>query len=103
MRLYGVSSLGSPGKQLSGEKNRAHTGKLCFLSVVDILFFFFNLFIYLFIFGCVGSSFLCEGSLWLWRAGATLHRGRGPLTVAASLVVEHRLQTRRLSSCGSRA
>ena len=26
----------------------------------------------------------------------------GPLTVAASLVVEHRLQTRRLSSCGSR-
>ena len=28
---------------------------------------------------------------------------RGPLTVTASLVVEHRLQTRRLSSCGSRA
>ena len=28
---------------------------------------------------------------------------RGPLTVAASLVVEHRLQTRRLSNCGSRA
>ena len=27
----------------------------------------------------------------------------GPLTVVASLVVEHRLQTRRLSSCGSRA
>ena len=27
----------------------------------------------------------------------------GPLTIAASLVVEHRLQTRRLSSCGSRA
>ena len=26
-----------------------------------------------------------------------------PLTVAASLVVEHRLQTRRLSNCGSRA
>ena len=28
---------------------------------------------------------------------------RGPLTIAASLVAEHRLQTRRLSSCGSRA
>ena len=28
---------------------------------------------------------------------------RGPLTVAASLVVEHGLQTRRLSNCGSRA
>ena len=28
---------------------------------------------------------------------------RGPLTIAASLVAEHRLQTRRLSNCGSRA
>ena len=27
---------------------------------------------------------------------------RGPLTVTASLVAEHRLQTHRLSSCGSR-
>ena len=26
---------------------------------------------------------------------------RGPLTIAASLVAEHRLQARRLSSCGS--
>ena len=25
---------------------------------------------------------------------------RGPLTIAASLVAEHRLQTHRLSSCG---
>ena len=28
---------------------------------------------------------------------------RGPLTVVASLVAEHRLQTRWLSNCGSRA
>ena len=28
---------------------------------------------------------------------------RGPLTIAASLVAEHRLQTRRLSSCGAQA
>ena len=28
---------------------------------------------------------------------------RGPLSITASLVAEHRLQTRRLSSCGSRA
>ena len=27
----------------------------------------------------------------------------GPLTITASLVVEHRLQVRRLSSCGSQA
>ena len=28
---------------------------------------------------------------------------RGPLTIAGSLVAEHRLQMRRLSNCGSRA
>ena len=28
---------------------------------------------------------------------------RGPLTIMASLVAEHRLQMRRLSNCGSRA
>ena len=28
---------------------------------------------------------------------------RGPLTIAASLVAQHRLQTRRLSDCGPRA
>ena len=28
---------------------------------------------------------------------------RGPLTIAASPVAEHRLQTHRLSNCGSRA
>ena len=33
--------------------------------------------------------------------GPLLIAVRGPLTVAASPVVEHRLQTRRLSTCGS--
>ena len=37
-------------------------------------FFFYFLFI-MFIFGCAGSSFLCEGFLQLRRVGATLHRG----------------------------
>ena len=36
----------------------------------NVLFFFFNIFI----FSCVGSSFLCEGFLYLWQVGATLHR-----------------------------
>ena len=35
-------------------------------------FFFLK---YLFIYGCVGSSFLCEGFLQLRQAGSTLHRG----------------------------
>ena len=34
--------------------------------------FLMNLFIYLFVFGCVGSSLLCVGFLELRRAGATL-------------------------------
>ena len=37
------------------------------------------------------------------KRGPLLIAVRGPLTVAASLVAEHRLQTRRLSNCGSRA
>ena len=35
--------------------------------------------------------------------GPLLIAVRGPLTIVASLPAEHRLQTRRLSSCGSRA
>ena len=35
--------------------------------------------------------------------GPFLIAARRPLTIAASLVVGHRLQTRRLSNCGSRA
>ena len=37
------------------------------------------------------------------RVGPLFIVVHGPLTIAASLVVEHRLQTCRLSSCGSRA
>ena len=37
------------------------------------------------------------------KRGPLLIAVRGPLTIAGSLVAEHRLQTRRLSSCGSRA
>ena len=47
--------------------------------------------IYLFIYGCVGSSFLCEGPLQLRQAGATPHRGaRAP-------------HHRGLSRCGAQA
>ena len=51
---------------------QAKSGRLILYSykvrTVFFCFFFFN-------FGCVGSSFLCEGFLQLRRAGATLHRG----------------------------
>ena len=37
------------------------------------------------------------------KRGPLLIAVRGPLTITASLVAEHRLQMRRLSGCGSRA
>ena len=91
------------------------------------LIFFFNKFIYLriyvFIFGCVGSSLLRVGFLLLRRAGATLRCGAWAshcngfsycrawaLGVRASVVVARGLSScgsraleRRLSSCGARA
>ena len=68
---------------------------IVFLALGFSFFFFFfltpHLFIYLFYFGCVGSSFLCEGLLQLLQAGATLHR-----SVRAS-------RYRGLSCCGAQA
>ena len=37
------------------------------------------------------------------KSGPLFIAVRGPPTIAASLVAEHKLQTRRLSNCGSRA
>ena len=37
------------------------------------------------------------------KRGPLLIAVRGPLTIAASLAAEHRLQTHRLSNCGSQA
>ena len=47
----------------------------CFMDVLFLLFLI-NLFIlFIFIFGCVGSSLLHAGFLWLRRAGATIRCG----------------------------
>ena len=51
-----------------------HDALTSYVLLIFFLIFFFFLFS-LFIYGCVGSSFLCEGFLSLWQAGATLHRG----------------------------
>ena len=66
------------------------------------LFFFFNLFIYLFL-AVLGLRFCARAFSSCGKRGPLFIAVRGPLSVAASLVAEHRLQTRRLSSCGSRA
>ena len=70
-----------------------------------VFFFFIVLFIYLFILFLVALSLrFCAwafSSCSKWRP--LFIAVRGPLAIAASLVAEHRLQTRRLSSCGSQA
>ena len=83
--------------------------------VLGFFFFFFNfiatLFIYFFIFGCAGSSVRARalssygkwGPLLIAVQGPLPIAVRGPPTIAAPPVAGHRLQTRRLSSCGPRA
>ena len=67
---------------------------------VEFFFIFILLFIYLFLavlgLCCCGQAFSSCG-----ERGPLFIAVRGPLTVVASLVAEHRLQTRRLSSCRS--
>ena len=51
----------------------------------------------------LGLRFCARASSSCGKRGPLLIAVRGTFTVAASLVAEHRLQTRRLSNCGSRA
>ena len=62
-------------KTIQTYQNLLRILKLDILYISLLILFFFNKFIYLFIFGCVGSSFLCKGFLQLRQVGATLHRG----------------------------
>ena len=63
--------------------------------------FFLN-FIYLFL-AVLGLRFCARAFSSCGEQGPLFIAVRGALTIAASLVAEHRLQTRRLSNCGSRA
>ena len=51
----------------------------------------------------LGPRFCARAFSSCGKRGPLLIAVRGPLAIAASPVAEHRLQTRRLSSCGSRA
>ena len=62
---------------------------------------FIYLFIYLFIFSCVGSSFRVRAFSSCGKRGPLFSAVRGPLTITAPPIAGHRLQMRRLSSCGS--
>ena len=64
-------------------------------------FFFYFLFLYLFL-AVLGLRFCARAFSSCGKWGPLFIAVRRPLTIAASLVAKHRLQTRRLSSCGSR-
>ena len=73
---------------------------LCFIFFFNFLFIIYLLFLFLAVLGlrfCVRAFSSCGE----W--GPLFIAVRGPLTIAASLVAEQRLQTLRLSSCDSRA
>ena len=101
----GVSGYKRSGP-FSDEVCREAGGYRCESSSLVFFFFFFffliNLFIYLFM-AVLGLCFCARAFSSCGKRGPLFIIVRGPLTVAASLVAEHRLQTRRLSSCGSRA
>ena len=75
-----------------------------FFLKMSVLFIFLkiNLFIYLFL-AVLGLHFCARAFSSCSERGPLFITVHGPLTVAASLVAEHRLQMRRLSSCGSQA
>ena len=66
------------------------------------IFKFIYLFIYLFL-AVLGLRFCTRAFSSCGERGPLFIAVRGPLTIVASPVAEHRLQTRRLSSHGSRA
>ena len=70
--------------------------------IYSTLFLFIYLFIYLFM-AVLGLRFCVRAFSSCGERGPLFIAVHGPITVAASPIAEHRLQTRRLSSCGSRA
>ena len=65
-------------------------------------YIYIYLFIYLFL-ALLGLRFCARAFSSCGKRGPLFIAVHGPLTIVASLVVQHRLQARRLSSCGSRA
>ena len=87
------------------KKKKVFPGQLLsfsFFKLKFFSFFFLNKFIYLFS-AVLGLRFCARAFSSCGERGPLFIAVRGPLTVAASLVAEHRFQTCRLSCCGSRA
>ena len=102
---HGLSSCGAWAQLLHDMWDLPRPGlKPVSLALAGGFFFFFliYLFIYLLFLAVLGLRFCVRAFSSCSKRGPLFITVRGPLTVLASLVAEHRLQTRRLSSCGSR-
>ena len=97
--VIGIPWEGVLGTSLACQPMPCHV-HFCF--VFNGTCFFVLIFIYLFM-AVLGLRFCARAFSSCGKRGPLFIAVRGPLTVAASLVAEHRLQTCRLSSCGSRA
>ena len=64
------------------------------------IIYFFKFYLFM---AVLGLRFCARAFSSCGKRGPLLIAVRGPVTIAASLVAEHRVQTRRLSNCGSRA
>ena len=69
-------------------------------SYTTFLYFFFLMYLFM---SVLGLRFCARAFSSCGKRGPLFIAVREPLTIAASLVAEHRLQTRRLSNCGSQA
>ena len=78
------------------------TGKMPYLgsSTLYLVFFFFNIYLFM---SVLGLRFCARAFSSCGKRGPLFIAVRGPLTTAVPPIAEHRLQTRRLSNCGSRA
>ena len=78
-----------------------------FLTITNVVLlkqiYFKYLWFFVFFMAVLGLRFCVRAFSSCGKRGPLFIAVYGPLTIAASLVVEHRLQTRRLSNCGSRA
>ena len=87
----------------SMKTGKAHVCLYLFFYFFIFLFFYgYYLFIYLFL-AVLSLRFCARAFSSCGKRGPLLITVRGPLTITASPVAEHRLQTRRLSNCGARA
>ena len=99
--LWGAWAALSP--KLLGKEGHETREFFFFLNNSSCLFFFYSFYLFILFMAVLGPRLRARAPSSCGKWGPLFIAVRGPLTIAASLVAEHRLQTRRPSNCGSRA